>query len=499
MGRARRKSGPGRARSERPRRRGAGRGRGDEAPAAQGGDAEEAAVVPAAGGLWWACRPRAFPALDPDWEFSEALHERLGAAMESGEDLRPGHGSCAHCGRTGANLGRALQTCNSCRRVDYCNHECEEAHRAVHCRKREGVGRALGPPTACELLQRTSLIEEEEQRVGPSALSVALSSLVPWEGPTGTDWLQFFVTRGWEQVAWDCGRGEERGGEAAPEEARKRRRTQISDWTSCPGNSDTVQYEESRAVETLQGQSLTKEVAMCLVSEAASYPLTLAWALQNVGELSVFCDSLCACLGSPEQRSEVFRVHVLGASQAECWEPRIWALAAQASTKGNCNRARSALGQRLHLQMVGPEVPEELHGRTVKLPGGTGGGTGGVAHGVTVSGWRGASYKAFTERPEAGRPDLVVGFNMGWTVPTYEWEPSLEVIPPGCYVLATTNSWPEASFDVGFAEDHGMDCRWVGENPFHSLRVHQSGTCANEVYRKNSFAMVFRVRSPCGD
>ena len=495
MGRARRKSGPGRARSRKPRWRGAGRGRGDGAPAAGGRGAEEAAVVPAVpGGLWWACRPSAFPAPDPDSEFSEALHERLGAAMGSGEDLRPGHGSCAHCGRTGANLGRALQACNSCWRVDYCDRECAEAHRAVHCRKREGAGRAPGPPTTCELLQHTSLMEEEEQRVGPSALSAALSSLVPWEGPTGTDWLQFFATRGWERVAWDCGREEDRDGQVAPEEARKRRRTQASDWTSCPGNSGAVQYEESRAVEALRRQSATKEAAMCLVSEAASYPLTLAWALQNVGELSTPRDSLCARPGSPEQSSDgVFRVHVLGASQAECWEPRVWALAAQASTKGNCDRTRSASGQRLLLQMVGPEVPEELHGRTVNMPGGTG------TREVTVSGWRGASYKAFTERPDAGRPDLVVGFNMGWTVPTYEWEPSLEVIPSGCCVLATTNSWPEASFDVGFAEDHGMHCKWVGENPFHSLRVHQSGTCANEIYRKNSFAMVFKMRSPCGD
>ena len=85
--------------------------------------------------------------------------------MGSGEDLRPGHGSCAHCGRTGANLGRALQACNSCWRVDYCDRECAEAHRAVHCRKREGAGRAPGPPTTCELLQHTSLMEEEEQRV----------------------------------------------------------------------------------------------------------------------------------------------------------------------------------------------------------------------------------------------------------------------------------------------------------------------------------------------
>lgn len=476
------------------KRGGAGTGAGRAGRGARGGRAEDQELAArraseaAAAGAWWATSPRRFPDLDPDRDFGPALAERLQAAMDAGGDLRPGHGSCARCGKTASDLGRPLEACNRCGRVDYCDSKCAAAHHESHLAKRGG-----SEVSTCVLLKWTDAIEAQE-RLRPGAAGEALRTLVPWQGPAGTDWKRFFTGRSWKWFAWPPkGLGEGGGVGGAPQQASKRRRVEDPGWSAPAGRFDSGVPLLERINSTLQHQPEAKEAVMCLASEAASYPLTLAWALQNLRGLGACFDLL---RGRPTSSrlpsSREFCVHILGASEAECWEPRVWALAVQATTVAGLDGKGSGGVQprRLVIHMVGPDVPKSLNGRSVDLKAGDGM----LSDGVTVSGCRIASYKSYTELPDAGRPDLVVGYNMGWTVPSYDWEPSLDVIPPGCYVLATTNSEAEASFDLGFGEENGLDCEWVGENPFHSLRIHQSGTAADDVYRKNSYAMIFKKR-----
>ena len=120
------------------KRGGKGGGAGRKGRGARGGEAEgpdlaaRRASEAAAAGAWWATSPRRFPDLDPDRDFGPALGERLQAATDAGVDLRPGHSSCARCGRTASDLGRPLEACSRCGRVDYCRG----AHAVAPCQTR---------------------------------------------------------------------------------------------------------------------------------------------------------------------------------------------------------------------------------------------------------------------------------------------------------------------------------------------------------------------------
>jgi hypothetical protein len=120
-------------------------------------------------------------------------------------------------------------------------------------------------------------------------------------------------------------------------------------------------------------------------------------------------------------------------------------------------------------------------------------------------------------------PDVVVFFNPGFSCPDYDWSKALSVaaspskVDIGCSTpfLVTTNTEMECFADIkcmldgGYidamslpsdileAVDHPVPkarkhetieedvAFFFGENPYHGLRVRQSGTMANDVYVKS--------------
>jgi hypothetical protein len=98
--------------------------------------------------------------------------------------------------------------------------------------------------------------------------------------------------------------------------------------------------------------------------------------------------------------------------------------------------------------------------------------------------------------------NAVVSFNPGFTCPDYNW--SVGELAHSCedtpFVLVT-NTVTESNLDRAcLAADHGVGLAKVTQvrNPFAWLAWRQSGTLANDVYRKNSAVLAGRVRQASG-
>jgi hypothetical protein len=119
------------------------------------------------------------------------------------------------------------------------------------------------------------------------------------------------------------------------------------------------------------------------------------------------------------------------------------------------------------------------------------------------------------------KPDIVVFFNPGFTVPEYDWRETLASIDPCTPFLSTTNTELEGIADCqflldqdkiqslpdGLAEIFGLyspgddtdnlpssadadvSSAFFNVNPFSGNRVRQSGTMANDLYVKNRWIL----------
>ena len=113
------------------------------------------------------------------------------------------------------------------------------------------------------------------------------------------------------------------------------------------------------------------------------------------------------------------------------------------------------------------------------------------------------------------KPDIVVFFNPGFTVPEYNWKDSVQSIPKGTPFLSTTNTEVEGIADTqflldldriqelppGLADIFGMYCQeeeesddrvdgpFFTENPFCGSRVRQSGTMGNDLFVKSRWML----------
>jgi len=404
-------------------------------------------------------------------ESNHVISLELGELLDGpeGSGVCPGINCCARCGR---NSQASLQPCLKCDRILYCSAKCRGADSEVHKR-------------VCPLLH---LIEEmgDIDYTGGSAsggkvnksghaamLAAALERLEQHGLPEG--WVTLF------------------GDEADP-------------------------------------------IGQRLLSARMSYPLSLGWCLANVPGLRMLRRALAPKVDAPSKpadslasaaTSEWVNVLILGASAAECCvEPaELWALAAPQRAPG------APEGAGLRLTFVGPEVPENLSGKEVaptskssmadsrapplslryfrgSFDAFCAAGSATCVNSKRAKSPEGCSIKGEMDTKKAAwlafdaqvlQVDAIVCFNPGFTCLDYNW--SVGELGHSCEdtpFVVVTNTVTESLLDREcLGTDHGIGLAKVTQtrNPFAWLAWRQSGTLANDVYRKNSAVLAGRVRN----
>lgn len=202
-------------------------------------------------------------------------------------------------------------------------------------------------------------------------------------------------------------------------------------------------------------------------ADAMSYPLSV------VAASSIFP---LARRALTRRQDEDVHVHVLGASEtAECSFVSAWRSAVK------CFHLLGTGPSSLFVSFVGLDVPERLHNTEKSL--------GGESKARFFRG----TYDAFRAEHSTTPPALVLGYNMGLSCPDYNWTPTLRVLARlGCPIVVTTNTFMELSMEQEILESKArMACEGVSENPFPCPCPAQSGTVANDVYRRNQWFGIF--------
>jgi hypothetical protein len=184
-----------------------------------------------------------------------------------------------------------------------------------------------------------------------------------------------------------------------------------------------------------------------LISSFLSYPLTLISVIER------------------HYLDDIRVIHVIGASKQEIkfldtWNPLF------------------KLFPKLILYFIGPELDQNVKIETEN--------DGRIfIHGLKY-------HELIAQKKKMRVPDLIVGFHLGLTVEDYEWNESLEAIKSyGSPVLLTGYSRDEILMDYCEFEPLGYVIRQEPrENAFASLQIEQSGTLANDIYKKNFYYML---------
>ena len=159
-----------------------------------------------------------------------------------------------------------------------------------------------------------------------------------------------------------------------------------------------------------------------------SYPLSLAWVLEQ----------------------PVRRVLLIGAGPAEASvPPQLWPRTIK------------------DLHLVGPEIPKTTRLKVASLN---------IVH----------RRDKFTP----GSYDVVVAFNPGLTCPDYDWSAFKQAPRPPVLVLFA-HTRKELLLDVLELQADPASL-FVAKNPFHCPKWRQSGTFANDVYRKHRWCAILR-------
>jgi hypothetical protein len=188
----------------------------------------------------------------------------------------------------------------------------------------------------------------------------------------------------------------------------------------------------------------------------------------------------------------------------------------------------------IELVFVGPECPSvdlvrhvpierfEGSGRRNRAGGGGDRGRDSAGGDLVIRSVRGLYSRSLLQsRGLVAKPDIVVFFNPGFTVPEYDWRETLASIDPCTPFLSTTNTELEGIADCqflldqdkiqslpdGLAEIFGLyspgddtdnlpssadadvSSAFFNVNPFSGNRVRQSGTMANDLYVKNRWIL----------
>eukprot|EP00747_Dinoflagellata_sp_TGD_P102305 gnl/TRDRNA2_/TRDRNA2_168636_c0_seq1.p1 gnl/TRDRNA2_/TRDRNA2_168636_c0~~gnl/TRDRNA2_/TRDRNA2_168636_c0_seq1.p1 ORF type:complete len:293 (+),score=36.22 gnl/TRDRNA2_/TRDRNA2_168636_c0_seq1:280-1158(+) len=236
-------------------------------------------------------------------------------------------------------------------------------------------------------------------------------------------------------------------------------------FTACTGNPASLDRQQRSRLSTV-----------------LSYCSTFAWCLKSVRSLA------------KPLRKEAVSFVLLGASEAECsLHPELW----QWAVAQGVNASKS-----VRISFVGPEVHATEH---YELQ---------VREGVqlTLQYFKG-SYSSFLDEdadatPEASDdpsddpsepkrrkiatdPDAVFAFNPGFTCPDYSWDDVFDALRVswGMRFIIVSNTKTEVEMDMAYLDQtHRIKFEHVSKskNPFPWLPWLQSGTLANDVYRKSS-------------
>ncbi|KXZ56852.1 hypothetical protein GPECTOR_1g769 [Gonium pectorale] len=161
-----------------------------------------------------------------------------------------------------------------------------------------------------------------------------------------------------------------------------------------------------------------------------------------------------------------------------------------------------AIDHDVRILFVGPEVPDKLAGTEQE-------------HGRCFMRFVQGTFDELSSGPRHSTPvpgggnqapDIYLAFNPGFTCPDYDWTPTLRKItsdnaghrgvagrgtarsvpvPP---IVVATNTRMEALMEEEMLKDSGLRSKSPAyPNPYSSLKVIQSGTLANDLYRKNAW------------
>lgn len=233
-------------------------------------------------------------------------------------------------------------------------------------------------------------------------------------------------------------------------------------------------------------------------TEYESFPATLANILsEGPCYLSVLTKSMTSLV-----------LHVIGAStDAEFWNASDYDVVFAAYAEALAELADSYRLSTIELFFIGPECPDENVSATKPLKVGDSASVGNV---VIRSIQGRYSQEILSSVP---KPNIVVFFNPGFTVPDYQWIETLQAIPRSTPFLSTTNTEQEGFADVQFLLDQdsiqslpdgladlfglysegdepepNMEA-FFSVNPHCGSRVRQSTTMANDLYVKNRWIL----------
>jgi len=457
-----------------------------DAPAAGGG-------APAVGGS--AAAARAAPALRALLELDviESAHT-LGVDAPASEDAD--RDCCAFCASDDVAL-----SCDACNRAVYC---CA-AHQAADADAHGEV---------CAVLTHVAGLEPAMEAVSPAEEAALVLRLLVRRQQDGDvdDWPSLFRE---PLLAPAAG-----GAAAASPAGSPRKRSKREDGGARAGGAGGA-----------GAGFLAEQARLAVVSATLTYPLTAGYALRAFPALG-------AAVRAAQTARRPLRVLVLGAASPELAHGLAgWRLL-----------ARALPGVGLALTLVGPEVPAHLHLTTSVLPplnrrarGAAAAARG--AEGADAADARGAEGAAdaaadgdgdgfaaaffsgtFAELvhlqmagpstlPPALRPapDVALAFNPGFSCEDYDWGDDLSALSsvaaraaaagPGAArlpLLVAQSTLLEAAIEAELlcAAGFALAGPEVTRNPLPSLEVLQSGTCANDVYRKSAYIAAYYPHAP---
>jgi hypothetical protein len=101
-------------------------------------------------------------------------------------------------------------------------------------------------------------------------------------------------------------------------------------------------------------------------------------------------------------------------------------------------------------------------------------------------------YNEYVSSNSYEKPDLIIGYNMGLSVPDYDWKESIEKMYASTIII-TSHSKDEILMDFCEIEANLEDSKikvYPQLNPYSSKQIYQSGTLANDIYKKNMYYMI---------
>ncbi|PNH05804.1 hypothetical protein TSOC_007915 [Tetrabaena socialis] len=433
------------------------------------------------------------PLLLPPAEACHQLSEEGQSRVDADPELAPGHDCCAVC------AGSRELLCSGCHSVWYCSaqHLTDDAPlhalvcptlRCIHvaaaaaddeAQQQQVAGEAAAPST------RLDSTEASNAHVHRSGAEEAFQT--PRGGQHGWSYVapESFRSALYPVQPVQQAQQEGEGHEKEDELARKRARA-AEPASGCEPAADSAAEEEAEAGPSAAvGVNALLGIAVQLAERTAvlTYAFTAAFAL-NASEAASAAVAAAAAAGRP------LNLAVLGAAgDAELADPASWQVVADAA------------GNDVRILFVGPEVPDDLQGTEAQ-------------HGRVATRFVQSTYDELLAGCSGGGaelvpaaapgPDVYLAFNPGLTCPDYDWNRTVGALTRAasaahddtsegqqrraqpCLVVATNTRMEalmesEVLLELGWRPEAPPEC-----NPYTSLKPLQSGTLANDLYRKNA-------------